>query len=114
MGASGGGGGGIGGGGGGGGIGGGEGALWHGEVLLACAPLLLFASVCIEPPPAQQSRPKRTAHEEDARERALAGSVAAAVHEWSRPLSLVLAFLHRIRPSLEALASHPRPHPEAG
>ena len=85
--------------------GGSEAALWHGEVLLACAPLLLFASVSVESAATKQSNSRLKADEEEARERAVAGSVAAAVHEWSRPLSLVLAFLHRIRPSLEVLAS---------
>ena len=89
----------------GGGNGGNEDARWQGEVLLACAPLLLFAKVSVELPAPKHNCTRLTVDEEERQERAIAGSVAAAVREWSRPLSLVLAFLHRIRPGLEVLAS---------
>ena len=85
--------------------GGSEAVVWQGEVLLTCAPLLLFASVSVELPTPKHTSSRLKVHEEEGRERAVAGCVAAAVHELSHPLSLVLAFLHRVRPSLEVLAS---------
>ena len=78
-------------------------AGWQGEVLLLRTPLLLFASVSVELPAAgeHEAGVKAEAAAIEGRHRLVAANVAAAVHPWARPLSLVLAFLHRIRPSLE-------------
>ena len=82
--------------------------LEQGDVLLLRTPLLLFASVDVElPVGGHEAGGAKAAAAIEGRHRLVAANVAAAVHPWARPLSLVLAFLHRIRPSLEPAQTLP-------
>jgi len=82
--------------------------LEQGDVLLLRTPLLLFASVDVELPVGEhEAGGAKAAAAIEGRHRLVAANVAAAVHPWARPLSLVLAFLHRIRPSLEPAQTLP-------